>query len=94
MIAAGRLIKTDHGGATNKRSTIVELIFCKYWQSFLCFTKSISRSLLNEVGILENLAKQENFANNGLGNKIGIFSNLAFLPSECLHFKKKIKERS
>ena len=74
MIAAGRLIKTDHGGATNKRSTIVELIFCKYWQSFLCFTKSISRSLLNEVGILENLAKQENFVSNGLGNRLAFLA--------------------
>ena len=94
MIAAGRwLIKTDHGGTTNKRSTIVELIFCKYWQSFLCFTKSISRSLLNEVGILENLAKQENFVSNGLGNKIGIFSNLAFLPSARASLRARIRLR-
>src|SRR6185369_3818235 len=44
-------------------------------------SKSISKSLLNEVGILENLAKQENFVSNSLGNKVGIFSNLAFLAS-------------
>ena len=55
--------------------------------------KSISKSLLNEVAILENLAKQENFVSNSLGNKVGIFSNLAFLPSARASLRARIRLR-
>ena len=53
----------------------------------------ISKSLLNEVGILENLAKQENFVSNSLGNKVGIFSKLAFFRSARASFRARIRLR-
>ena len=53
----------------------------------------ISKSLLNEVGILENLAKQENFVSNSLENKVGIFSNLAFLASARASLRARIRLR-
>ena len=49
--------------------------------------------MLNEVGILENLAKQENFVSNSLGNKVGIFSNLAFLASAHASLRTRIRLR-
>ena len=51
------------------------------WRQVGVHPKSISKSLLNEVGILENLAKQKNLVSNSLGNNVGIFRDLAFLPS-------------
>ena len=52
--------------------------------------QSISKSLLNEVGILENLATQENLVSNSLGNKVGIFRDLAFLPSMRAYLRSRI----
>jgi len=49
--------------------------------------------LLNEVGILENLAKQENFVSTSLGNKVGIFSNLAFPPPARASLRVRIQLR-
>ena len=56
-------------------------------------SKSISKSLLNEVGILENLKKQENFVSNSLENKVGIFSNLAFPPPARASLRARIRLR-
>jgi hypothetical protein len=51
---------------------------------------SISKSLPNEVAILDNLAKQEIMASNRLANKVGKSSNLAYAASARAYMRARI----
>jgi hypothetical protein len=52
--------------------------------------QSISNSLPNKVGILDNLAKQEILVSNGLANEVGIFRKLASMASARAYLRARI----
>ena len=54
-------------------------------------TKSISKSLLSQLGIHIILAKQEKIASNSLAKQLGINSNLANLPSARANIRARIR---
>ena len=57
-----------------------------------CYTyKSISKSLLSQLGIHIILAKQKKIASNSLAKQLGINSNLVNLPSARANIRARIR---